>query len=548
MNTDPTDIPALFSTRAHTPPPAPSARALAGTLTATPAAPTVTDDTGGVIVPELPAALQQAHATLTGTLEPAPLEHATPTTPPTEPTPPDPAQLNWATVQQLRLAVTEAFRARTQGSTMQRELHQELLDELILDQIADYNARALDAGRDTLDGPTSRAMSTAVMAALLGAGRLQPLLDLPDLEDLQVEGYDNVWLQFADGRLERGPHVADSDDELIAEIQQIARTNVTGEKQFSPAHKKLRMALPDGSRLAAEAWMTPRPSVTVRKHRFVDTDLDQIQALGSIDASLTHFLAAAMRAGKSMMISGSPAAGKTTLARAILNALDPQIRIATIETQYELFLHQMPDRHYRVWSAEAQEGGEPDADGRIIGRFTLSDLVEAALQKSVERIVIGEVVGDEVVALLEAFQAGNGGLSTIHAHNANDTVERLITLVTRARSNVSTTYAGRLVAQNIDLIVHINSIDERHLPGGRMHRFVDEIVALDLGGETHLPVQRTTLYAPDEYGRAVPTGNQPVWIDDLTRHGFTPAWLTPGASTWAAPPNLLIPYSPRRNL
>lgn len=558
IHRDPTSIPPLFAGRAHTPARPTTARSLAG------ARPSPQGNDNSMVVPELsPEQLEQirqADTARTEALQHA--QHVLTGHTPVSATPPDtfvltptgeaaPAQaditdpISWSQVQDIRLAVTEAFRVRLPvGTKLDPRLHAELIDILIEEQITDWRNRVLSAGGDAITGAQARDLHIRVARTLLGAGRLQPLLDLPGLEDLQIEGNDNVWAVFADGRLEQLPPVTDTDEELIAEIQHIARTNPDGEKQFSPAHKKLRMALPDGSRLAAEAWLTPRPSVTIRKHRFIDTDLDESLRLGAIDYGLAQFLGAAARAGRTIIVSGSPAAGKTTLARAILAALDPRIRLATIETQYELGVHKMPARHPRVWAAEAQEGGEADANGNIIGAVTLSDLVEASLQKSVERIIIGEIVGDEIAALLEALQAGKGGLATIHANSANDTVERMVTLITRARANVGTDYASRLVAQNVDLVVHLASIDERHLPGGRMHRFVDEVVALELGGEAGIPVQRTTLYAPGPDGRAVPTGNKPPWLTDLQRHGFDPAWLTAGDSSWGAPLDLKVPFFP----
>ena len=535
----PTDIPPLFASRAHTPSARLSARALAGSV-----------PTGGVVVPELPEDLPEVLADAQRALigDPAPtstVPDATPAATEPDPEPTDSADdaIDYALIHQMRLAVSEAFRTRVPaGTPMRRDSHEQLVAQLVEDQVRDHAASVVDAGGARLDRAQRQRLHQAVMDALFGAGRLQPLLDLPLLENLEARGCDNVWLQFADGRLEKGPAIADSDEAMIADIQQMARTCHTGEKLFSPAHKRLRMALPDGSRLAADAWMSPRPSLTIRKHRFVDTDLDQIQALGAIDKGISQFLSAASRAGKRIIIAGPPAAGKTTLARAVLNALDAHISIATIESAYELFLDRMPQRHYRVLATEAQEGGEATVDGKTTGAFTLSDLVAGALQHNVERLVVGEVVGPEIIALLEAFNAGKGGLATIHAYSAADTIERMVTLITGARSNVTGEAAHRQVAQNIDLIVHIASIDETYLPGGRLHRFVDEIHVLQPGSETGVPVQRTPIYAPGPDGRAVPTGQKPPWLIDLERHEFDPDWLQPSSSCWDKPLTLIKPY------
>lgn len=449
---------------------------------------------------------------------------------------------DYTEVQAVRKTVTEAFQARVSaGTALNADVHGDMMRDLIAGEITDYSNRIVHAGQPALSYDARQAMAQAVWDALFGAGRLQPLLDREGIENIEIEGCDNVWLQFADGRLERGPAVADTDEQLIADLQQMARMSVTGEKDFSIATKKLRMTLPDGSRLAAEAWITPRPSVTIRKHRFVDTDLDQLQSMGSINDALREFIAAAVRAGKTIVIAGDPAAGKTTLARAVLAALDPSIRIATIEAQYELLMHQMPHRHHRVWAAEAQEGGEIGADGKPIGEMSLIRLVELSLQKNVQIIVVGEVVGDEVVAMLEAMQGGRASLSTMHASSARDTVDRMVTLVTRARANVGVDYARRLIAQNVDFIVHCAYVDEHHVGGG-VHRFIDQIYELTLSGnDDGDPISYTAVFDRGADGRATATGDDPECLRDLERHGFNRGWLTPTASRWPNALDLKIP-------
>lgn len=446
--------------------------------------------------------------------------------------------VDYTTVRVLRGSVTEVFHRDYPGQPMTSVEHATLVDQIIDAQIQDHSTREVTAGRGAVGAAARAALRVAVRDSLFGAGRIQPLLDLEGVENIEIEGCDNVWLQFADGTLKQGPAVADSDTELIADIQQIARTAPAGEREFSQAKKKLRMALPDGSRLAAEAWLCPRPSVTIRKHRFVDTDLDQMRQLGAVDHGIAEFLAAAIKSGKSMVVSGLPAAGKTTMVRAVLAALSPKVRIATVETNFELFLHLMPERHYRVWPAEAQDGGEPGPDGKPVGRVPVIELIEMALQKNADRIVVGEVVGPEILAMLEAMQAGHGSVSTMHASNAWDTVERITTFITREKANVGTTFAQRLIAQNVDLIVHLGVIDETHLEGGRKHRFVDEILALGLKADED-PVEREYLWKAGPDGRAVPTGREPKWIDDLVSHGFDRNWMAEGYSTWDKPLELL---------
>lgn len=447
-------------------------------------------------------------------------------------------RVDWSAVQQLRSQVSSALTLVSADTVLDETRHRATVDRLTGQAIEDWTQDRVARGEGIVPLDIQNALRDAVLDSMFGAGRLQPLLDLPGIENIEIEGHDSVTLEFSDGSLESGPPVADSDADLISEIQHLARTSATGEQQFSMVRPWLRLALPDGSRMAAEAWLSHRPSVTIRKHPYIDTDLEQMKGLGALDDSLQAFLSAAIRAGKNVMVSGDAGAGKTTLVRALLNELDPRERLATIEAQYELLMHRLPERHHRVWAAEAQGGGEVGADGRPVGEVTLTRLIELSLQKNVTRIVVGEVVGEEVMAMMEAMQGGRGSVSTVHAHSALDTVERLVTLITRARGNVDTSFGYRLVAQNVDLIVHTGLVDESHLEGGRKWRHIDEVVSLEVSRDTH--VAHTRIYSPDEFGRAVPTGQLPSWISDIERHGFDAGWLDPGASSWGPPPELLV--------
>ena len=447
-------------------------------------------------------------------------------------------------VRSVRASVTEAYRRQSGGVTRLDERRDAALAaKLIEEEVREYNVRRIDLGREGLTPTQRRDLAAQVHHALFGLGRMAPLLAIDGVQDVEVEGCDRVIVKFADGHVEKRPPVADSDAQLIEDIAHLARTCPTGEKDFSPATKRLRMALPDGSRLSAEAWLTPRPSVHIRTHRFIDTDLDESIALGVLDCGLAQFIAAAFRASKNILISGAPFAGKTTLARAVLNALPATVRIATIESQYELLLHQMPEeRRLRVWAAEAQEGGEIRPDGSAIGAFTNADLIALALQKNADRLVVGEVTtGAEAIAMIQAMQTSKGSLATIHAASGWKTVSRLATLLHLGTAGLDAATARALVVQNVDLIVHIETVDETGI-GGRFHRFIDDVIAVDespeLGGVEVVP-----LWRPGVDGRATPTGQRPPWLPQLQRHGFDPGWLRPGHTTWSSPLNLLVPIN-----
>lgn len=454
-----------------------------------------------------------------------------PDRPDREPTVQDLAGVNWAVVRQLRTEVSERISNSRDGEVRQQRLDREQDGNLAWQQIGTelraYQTRRISIGEPALSRKEMLALGLAVMDSIFGLGRLERFLHEDQLEDIIVRGCDNVWLVYGDGRKVRGPDVADSDEELIADLQHLAATAPEGERAFSPSAKSLDLSIgKEGHRLSASAWFTQRPTVTIRRQGFTDTDLNDLVRLGAIDEVLAQFLSAAIKAGISLVVSGLPSAGKTTLIRALLNELHPDVALATIETEYELALHNMPERHHNVWAGQWQPGGEDGA-----GEISLVFLGQKALRQSVDRLIVGEVRGEEVLAMFDAMQAGKGSVSTIHANNAIDTIERIVTCAIKM-PQVTAEFAYRQVAANINLIVHLAVLDETPI-GGRKLRFVDEIIALhpsqDKIGNS---VGHTPLFTPGPDGRAVATGNLPEWIHRLELEGFDPTWLTGQHSSW----------------
>lgn len=456
--------------------------------------------------------------------------------------------LDWQVVRDLRSQVTEAWRKRGHVEALDEGRHREPVTVLIDQALDDYSARQVQSGGDAVGVDLRNKMRRGVLDYLFGAGRLEPLVHLEHIENINVDRYDRVRLEFADGRIEQGPAVADSDEDLIAEIQHIARNAPTGEREFNPANKKLRMVLPDGSRLAADGWYTPHPVVSIRKHRFIDVTLDQLVTMGMLDTPMARFLEAAIRAGLNIVTTGSAGAGKTTLLRAQLNALDPQIRLGTVEAQFELQINELYERHNSVVAFEAQEGGEVGPSGRRHGEVSLTDLTRSQLQHNLVRQIVGEVTGPEVVAMLNAMQAGTGSASTLHSDSANGAIGRLVTLILENIPNASQAYAERRIGEQIHLIVHVALVDESHVEGGRKHRFVDEILAIQPSSEIGKSIAKTPLWepGPDLRGRA--TGYLPPRLDELLRHGFDEALLDPSASDWGPSPEYKFPPRQRGGL
>lgn len=397
--------------------------------------------------------------------------------------------------------------------------------DIIQQVVQDHSHTMLDQGAPGLSDRARARLTRALFDAMFRLGRLQPLLDRQDVENIEITGYDHVVIEKTDGSCETVAPVAESDDDLISFLQFLAARDPHNEHTFTRSSYQLEMALPGRARLAAIGWVVPRPRVTIRLQRLKSVDLSMLRHSGTIDSVLEQFLTAAVQARRTIVVSGrGQGSGKTTLLRALCRAMEPWESVATIETDYELYLHEEPEHHHRVVPMQARRGaGEPTPTGTRAGQVTTRALMHDALRHNIRRIIVGEVRGPEIVAMFEAMQAGNGSMSTVHADNARDVVERLAGMAA-ADATLSETYAYRQVAQSIDLIVYLN----RDTHSNR--RYVSQIIQCTRG-EAGNPVAVTDIFVPGPDGRAIPM-NAPTFIDELEAHGFDRNLLNYRSGTW----------------
>jgi len=407
------------------------------------------------------------------------------------------------------------------SSADQRMLGRALVDEEVADRVG---ARARD-GQPSPSAAAEDALAAAVFAALFGLGRLQPYVDDPQIENIDVDGCDRVWLSYADGRLVKTGPIADSDDELVELIQALAAYQGQSTREFSSAKPLLNLRLPDGSRLAAWMAASPRPGLTIRRHRLPDLDLDDLLRLGTIDLALRAFLRAAVAARKNIVVTGGVNAGKTTTVRALANEFDPDEKIVVVEKEFELGLDRLPDRHHQVICLEAREA---NAEGA--GEVSVATLVNHALRMNPRHIIVGEVRGDELIPMLTAMGSGNdGSLCTLHANSAHAAFNRMAAIGLSLSQKLPVEAAHLLAADAINFVVHVVLVDDSRHGGGRQ-RYVSSVLEVTGVGENGR-VACNQVFRPGPDGRAVP-GSAIACLPDLTRAGFDPALLDRPGGWW----------------
>ncbi len=158
----------------------------------------------------------------------------------------------------------------------------EFTRSLIIQVLEDHARHEVADGRPPLSPEEEAQVASAIHSALFGVGRLQPLLEDPDVENIDINGCDNVFVQYHDGREERHAPVADTDEEFVELIQILAAHTGLSSRPFDAANPQLDLRLPDGSRLSAVMNVCSRPSVSVRKARMGRVLLDELVANGTM--------------------------------------------------------------------------------------------------------------------------------------------------------------------------------------------------------------------------------------------------------------------------
>jgi Flp pilus assembly CpaF family ATPase len=385
----------------------------------------------------------------------------------------------------------------------------------LIGQALEGHARAeITGGRVPPNAEQEEELAAAIHAALFGVGRLQPLLEDESIENIDINGFDRVFLGFADGREVMGEPVAENDAELVELIQVLAAYSGLSSRPFDTAHPQLDLRLPDGSRLSAVMDVTTRPAVSIRRARLGKVFLADLVGNDTLLPQTAAFLAAATAARKNIMIAGSTNAGKTTLLRAIVNQIPAAERLITVERALELGIDRFPELHPNVISLEERL---PNSEGQ--GAIAMAELVRRSLRMNPSRVIVGEVLGDEIVTMLNAMTQGNdGSLSTIHANSSVEVFNRISTYAIQSAERLPISATHMLIAGAIDFVVFIEKHND-YSHGGTLRRFVSSIREVTGIDER---VLSSEVFAPGPDGRAVPRAPLSC-LDELAEYGYDPS-------------------------
>ncbi len=322
---------------------------------------------------------------------------------------------------------------------------EERLHMLIRTQVGEYQREA--AHTNSLVLPDPEATQWRIFHNLFGWGVLQPLVDDPEVEEIVCNGYGRIHA-FRGGEWEFVEDLRFESEEDLVEL--VKRRIAPSGRRLDEAQPMADVRLADGSRL--NVVLPPAAVggalVTIRKFVLRAQTLTGLLRLGAFTEEVSHFLSCAVRARLNILISGSTGAGKTTLLNALGSVVPPSERVVTIEETAELALAE------HLPNCAALQGRGANQEG--VGDISIRELVRNALRMRPDRIVVGEVRGEEALDMLQAMNTGHdGSLTTMHAASARDALDRLVTLASWAPERPDEVTLAKTIANTIDLVLQL---------------------------------------------------------------------------------------------
>jgi pilus assembly protein CpaF len=298
-----------------------------------------------------------------------------------------------------------------------------------------------DQGRPVGD-TTVLAVHDLLRQDILGAGPLEPLLRLPGVTDVLVNGAEAVYIDRGDG-LEL-TETRFPDDGAVRRLAQRLASSVGRRLDDATPYVDLRM--PDGTRFHAVLSPLARPGsvISLRVPRARVFTLEELVERGTVNRDGASLLRQLVRARLAFLVSGGTGSGKTTLLSALLSLVDPAHRVVIVEDASEL-----RPNHPHVVALEARPANVEGA-----GEIPMRVLVRQALRMRPDRLVVGEVRGAEVTDLLAAMNTGHeGGCGTLHANSAVDVPARVEALAMAAGMPQAAVHSQ--LASAVDAVVHL---------------------------------------------------------------------------------------------
>ena len=356
------------------------------------------------------------------------------------------------------------------------DIHRTLISKLDLEKLSRVNssqARAAVSGivkeiindqRVPLNFEEQEKIQADLLDEVFGLGPLEPLLRDPKISDIMVNDKDHVFVEKG-GLLQKADTTFRDDRHLLQIIDRIVSRVGRRVDESSPM---VDARLPDGSRVNAiiPPLALDGPSLSIRRFGTGPLAANALVQLKSISAEMMEVLASAVKARISIIIAGGTGAGKTTFMNILSQYIPQGERIITIEDAAELRLAQQ--------NIVRLETRPPNIEGQ--GAIRQRQLLINCLRMRPDRIIIGEVRGEEAFDMLQAMNTGHeGSMTTIHANTPRDAISRLESMVAMTNMNLPEKSVRQQIASAITIVVQANRLSD----GTRKVTSISEITGME---------------------------------------------------------------------
>lgn len=290
-----------------------------------------------------------------------------------------------------------------------------------------------------------------VYSSIRGFGILDSIISDDAITEIMINGPDEIFIEKA-GKLHKINERFESQKRLEDIIQRIV--GLAG-REVNQSNPICDTRLPDGSRV--NVVLPPialcGPTMTIRKFSKTPMTIGKLIQYGSITEEIAQKLEILVRSKYNIFISGGTGSGKTTFLNALSNYIPKDERVITIEDSAELQIT-------GIENLVSMETRNSNTSG--VGEITIKDLIKTSLRMRPERIIVGEVRGEEALDMLQAMNTGHdGSLSTGHANSTEDMLSRLETMVLQGSAGLPLPAIRQQIASAIDIIIHLSRLRDK---------------------------------------------------------------------------------------
>lgn len=341
-----------------------------------------------------------------------------------------------------------------QDASRIRDYTSEEMEDLIAQKIRERIDWARDNDNElykfylNLSFKDKNSLKFTVAESVEGLGILGKIIMDPDITEVMINGYDTIFVE-KNGKLMRLEEHFEDNEDLVRIVQKFVSAM---DRSIDASNPIVDARLEDGSRVNVvfPPVALNGPTVTIRRFPKNPMTIEKLLEYKSITPEVADFLKKVVSSRHNVFVSGGTGSGKTTFLNALSNFIQPWERVITIEDSAELQIKNVPN----LVRLETKKANSKEAT-----EISIRDLIRSSLRMRPDRIIVGEVRGEEALDMLQAMNTGHdGSLSTGHANSAEAMLSRLETMVLTGSADLPLEAIRMQIASAVDYIVHLSRL------------------------------------------------------------------------------------------